>query len=319
MMKWLLGIAGLILILSIAILYFIPRVVTFSEVEKIRVNSEEAFNHFTNHQLRSKWVMRVSNATAYAGTNAASDSCFNVKGDSFIIAGVNPPATTIKFKHQNEWMNSRVLMIPQGNDTTIILWEASMDGGTNPISRLKAYFAASSKKNSFQEVLKTYQSYVSVTENVYAFPIVTEQVKDTILITSRKVFASAPSNDQIYSLINNLKAYTTANNITLSNAPMLNVTMLDSNHYQCTVALPINKPLRDTGDMFIRKMVPGKILVQTIQGGPATIAYAFTRLQDYYRQHKLVSPAIWFESLITDRQQEKDTLKWITKIYYPII
>ena len=31
----------------------------------------------------------------------------------------------------------------------------------------------------------------------------------------------------------------------------------------------------------------------------------------------LSSPAIPFESLVTNRMQEPDTSKWVTKIYYP--
>ena len=38
-------------------------------------------------------------------------------------------------------------------------------------------------------------------------------------------------------------------------------------------------------------------------------------MDDYH----LTSPAISFQSLVTDRQVEKDSLKWITKIYYPIM
>jgi hypothetical protein len=63
----------------------------------------------------------------------------------------------------------------------------------------------------------------------------------------------------------------------------------------------------------------GNILVTDVNGGPSAIKYAFDRLEEYVSDTKRIPPAIPFESLITDRRKERDTSKWITRIYYPVM
>jgi hypothetical protein len=65
-------------------------------------------------------------------------------------------------------------------------------------------------------------------------------------------------------------------------------------------------------------MIAGNILVAEVKGGPYTVTNAFNSLHDYVTDHDLQSPAIPFQSLITNRLQQPDSTKWITKIYYPI-
>jgi hypothetical protein len=66
-------------------------------------------------------------------------------------------------------------------------------------------------------------------------------------------------------------------------------------------------------------MILGYILVGEVKGGMVTVAAAEKRMADYAFDHQKTAPAIPFQSLITDRMQEKDTGKWITRIYYPVL
>ena len=43
------------------------------------------------------------------------------------------------------------------------------------------------------------------------------------------------------------------------------------------------------------------------------------QMEQYVSDHKYVRIAIPFQSLVTDRMNEPDSSKWITKIYYPIM
>ncbi|MDB4999000.1 MAG: hypothetical protein JWR76_77, partial [Mucilaginibacter sp.] len=55
-----------------------------------------------------------------------------------------------------------------------------------------------------------------------------------------------------------------------------------------------------------------------VKGGKQTVANAFVQLKNYQKDHGLISPAMPFEILITNRLTEKDTAKWVTKLYWPI-
>ena len=65
-------------------------------------------------------------------------------------------------------------------------------------------------------------------------------------------------------------------------------------------------------------MLPGTALTTEVKGGPAAIRTAFLQLENYITDYQREAPLIPFESLVTDRLHEKDTSRWITRIYYPV-
>lgn len=101
---------------------------------------------------------------------------------------------------------------------------------------------------------------------------------------------------------------------------MLNVHKNGDSSYLVKVALPVDKQLKDAGDIQYRWMLKGgNILVTEIKGGPSKIEKAFTEMRNYVEDHQRIAPAIPFQSLVTDRREEPDTNKWITKLYWPVM
>ena len=101
---------------------------------------------------------------------------------------------------------------------------------------------------------------------------------------------------------------------------MLNIFADNNGTYFTKVAFPVDKRLNDVGNIQYRWMLKGgNILVTEVRGGPHKIDEAFSQMQNYLQDHQRTSPAIPFQSLITDRRQEVDTNKWITKLYWPMI
>ena len=99
---------------------------------------------------------------------------------------------------------------------------------------------------------------------------------------------------------------------------MLNVMKTD-NSYVAMTAIPVDRELPATNEFASKFMLKGgNILEAEIKGGPFTIERSFNELENYRADHKYTSPAIPFQSLVTDRAREKDTAKWITKLYYPV-
>lgn len=292
---------------------FIPRQIQFSKIESLAINSEEAFHFFKDNSLRKKWMFRQG--TSVGSTN---DNLIIFEDDSFFLSNIHDQSLEILVSDGKGRLKSQLLMVSKGVDSTVAIWESQIDAGMNPFKRIAGYFRARKIKSDFTAILASYKSFVAKPENIYSFPIVTAQVKDTLLITIRRIYPTRPTTPQIYSMVSLLEKYAQENKAEAANAPMLNITISDSSHYQCTVAIPLNKALPNSGEIYFSRMIPGRILIETVKGGPATIEYAFGRLSDYYRQHKLTSPALSFQSLITDRLHETDTSKWITKIYYPI-
>jgi hypothetical protein len=55
-----------------------------------------------------------------------------------------------------------------------------------------------------------------------------------------------------------------------------------------------------------------------VRGGDYTVNQALEHLQEYMNDYQRATMAIPFQSWVTDRSAEKDTTKWVTKIYYPV-
>jgi hypothetical protein len=123
----------------------------------------------------------------------------------------------------------------------------------------------------------------------------------------------------VYENIKQLKDQARAQGAKETNFPMLNVNQTDDKQYETRIALPIDKLINPVERSSINKLVRGgNLLVADVKGGPNTVHNAFSQVKIFMKDYGLISPAMPFESLVTDRSVEKDTAKWVTKIYYPI-
>jgi hypothetical protein len=120
-------------------------------------------------------------------------------------------------------------------------------------------------------------------------------------------------------MIQSLKNYIGQNNASEKNAPMLNIFEIDSTHYEAMTAIPVDRQLPQTKEFAPKFLLKGgNILEAEIRGGPNTIEKALDEIENYRTDYKFTSPAIPYQLLLTDRMKEKDTAKWITRIYYPV-
>lgn len=84
------------------------------------------------------------------------------------------------------------------------------------------------------------------------------------------------------------------------------------------VAIATEKELTGTSRFKVKKMVLGNILFAVAKGGLWSIQKSEKQLFYYVTDYHKSSPAIPFQSLITDRSAEPDTNKWQTGLYYPV-
>jgi hypothetical protein len=302
MKKWLIGLFILVALLLLAAYIVIPTKLTISDNILIEVNSHSAYRCLTDD---TKWEKLFG--------NRANQKTFRYRVNQILFEGAE-----VFIEDQNSSIPSIIKILSLNKDSSIISWTASIDNSTNPLKKIEQYFAARVIKNNMSNVLHNMKRLMEKEENIYGISVHQTKVKDTLLASMKNVSKNYPSVENIYSLITILKDYIKANKAKETGYPMLNITALDSTNFETKVAIPVNKPLNDSGAILQKRMVPGKILVAEVKGGPYTITKAFNSLENFLQDHQFSSPAIPFESLITNRLNEKDTTKWITKLYYPI-
>ncbi len=313
-MKKLLLILSCIFILFLVFVYvFIPSKITFSKVSIINKKNSIVSRLLLNESYWQKW-WPSANADR---TTAETKKYFFYKKNIYVLEKTMMNAGQISISGPQYSLHSLITVISVNDDSAAISWKSEMPVSHNPFIRIKNYIEARNLKNNMASILQSFQIFLKETENVYGLAIDQIQVKDTLLISTKFNTQQYPSTTEIYAAINKLKKYVANEGATETNSPMLNI-LPDSTEYRTMVAIPIDKNIPEKNDYKIKRMVPGKILVTEVKGGEAIAKEALKQLNFFIIDNQISSPAIPFESLVTDRSVEKDTSKWITKIYYPV-
>ena len=155
-------------------------------------------------------------------------------------------------------------------------------------------------------------------KNVYGFSAAVQKVTDEFLISVKQPLNHYPSMKEVYDIINEIKTYISRQDGKEKNPPMINVYQEAPDTYQLMVAIPTTDKIPAEGKFLFRQMVMGNILVGEVKGGIYSIKKAETEMSNYITDHHKSSPAMPYQSLITNRVAESDTAKWITKLYYPV-
>ena len=247
-----------------------------------------------------------------------NDTTFSYKDFKYAINWKMISGDSVRITSNNGNISSLLNIIPVSKDSVGFQWEGESVKETNILKRIENYFTQKNLQNNTQDIFKALKNYLENDEKVYGINIAHAMVVDTLLISTKKIFKTYPSTEQVYEMVNDLKTYINNNSVTQTNPPMLHVVQ-DSSVFNTMVAIPINKTMKNTDRFVIKKMVAGKILITESKGGSANAEATIKKVELYMDDYHLLSPAISFQSLVTDRSKEMDSTKWITKIYYPIM
>ncbi len=247
-----------------------------------------------------------------------SDTYFLYKDYEYAVNWKMISGDSIRIITKDGAINSLINIIAINKDSTGFQWEGTSQTETNIFKRVSNYFTQKKLQNHTGEIFSALKEYLENGANVYGVNIEHKMVVDTLLISSKKMFTAYPNTEQVYDMINELKKYIATNNVEQTNPPMLHVVQ-DSGMFKTMVALPISKIIPNTDKFIIKKMIAGKILIAETKGGSANAEATIKTVELYMDDYHLMSPAISFQSLVTDRSKETDSTKWVTKIYYPVM
>ena len=137
-------------------------------------------------------------------------------------------------------------------------------------------------------------------------------------MSAKKIYDHSPTTEEIYSLLSGLRSYIESQNGSIQAEPILHIRPVENNQMELMVAYPTDRNLKPNATYSLKQMIPGFLLMGDVTGGPKSIELAEKNLEFYMRDYKLQSPAIPFQTLITDRSAISDTAKWITRLNYPV-
>jgi hypothetical protein len=290
MLKWLLVTVVLLLAL-LSIYWFIPAEIKIVQITPVNCPAPAA------HRAMSR------------------DS--TLLGKNFRIVKVLSNTLEVQSHYDDLLLNSIIIPLPLPHDSCAVQWTCNISSTLNPFTRIKRYRQAVAVKNNMDAVLKNFRTWSEQKEKLYGIPLKETIFTDTTLIATKTTMANYPGVKEVYALLNLLKQYASHLQAKQTSYPLLAVTpLVDS--FQVMTALPVDKPLPDKGAFFKRKIPLNKFLFTTVQGGDSAVQYSFKQLQFYISDHRKTVMAVPFQTLVTDRNVEPDSSKWITHIYVPV-
>ncbi len=300
----------LLLILALATVYiFIPANISINNNITVTTTDADVFQFLTHQKEWKKW---------WPGT-ATSDFEYQYRKHLYTIKQFNNDDVILTVANPKLELNTQLSFIATDADKVKLTWSSVETVGLNPIDRFNTYVQMNRIKNDMNEVLLHFKYFLEDDRNIYQMDVRITKVKDATILATNIVTQQYPEMNKVYELVGKLKQEIRKQHVAETGAPMLNVHQIDLKKYQVMVGIPITKAVKPATGMLINKMVLGGNLLETsIKGGLNTTQNAFNQLEKYKKDHKLISPAMPYESLVTDRSKEKDTSKWVTKIYYPI-
>ena len=199
-------------------------------------------------------------------------------------------------------------------------WSTQLGTGINPIGKVQLHLAANRLEGDLKDILERLKKHILLLKNVYGIDIKNEKVQVQLLVSTKEAFPHYPNNREIYGLVDKLKEHRRLYNAFGDTIPMLSIQRLDSVQYTAQVALPVNKNLPDENGIAGKWMMKGgNILTAEVIGGANRVDSSMKQMEKYISDYQRSIIAIPFQLLLTDRRNQPDSTKWLTRIYYPVI
>jgi hypothetical protein len=247
-----------------------------------------------------------------------NDSIYTFKNCNYKIGEILLNGFKTKVSSGNDSLKGLLQFIYFGTDSTQLKWSSQFTFSKNPFKRIEQKKQVKFMNEASIKLLDQIKKFFSVPSNVYGMKIEESKVKDSTMIALKQTFDHYPSTEEIYGLIRSVQKYVREKGGKETDFPMLNVHKEGPSRFETMVAIPADKDLPVSGKFELKKMVLGNIMKAEVRGGTERVKEGEKELAFYVQDHHKISPAIPFQSLVTDRMAVPDSTKWITRLYYPV-
>jgi hypothetical protein len=315
MNKWLLALIVLLVLALASVYFFIPSTITVSGKKAIDCNVAAANRFLQNPAQWSAWwpgkQISVSPASSPYGVFSYKDRSYAIEKIRYNNLGISAASGISRY-------TGAINLLPFTKDTTIIQFHFSRQTSFNPFTRLSAYRESKRFQKDLSAIQDSLQNFLHDKEKVYGMTFKRILNGERALMVLDSTFDHKPGTEEVNGYLAKLRAAVKRLGATEINHPMLHISTADSIKYFMMIAVQTDIRLEMEGKMYYKHTYPGYVLVTDVTGGPGTVDKAIAQLKTYISDYEIVSPAIAYAEMITDRSKEADTSKWISRVYYPI-
>jgi hypothetical protein len=302
-MRKALFITGIILLLLLAAIYLlIPTRLNVVVVLPVKCNVDAADRSLRDTANRTKW---------WGDQDSGAIRC--------TVTGLFRRMVDVVIDDGGMTLAGRLIVFPGIRiDSCSLRWEAGFSSGLNPIRRIERYRQAKKLGADMQRLLSRLGSRLEDQRLVYGMVVTEGNTQDSALVSTVRTFDQYPSDSVIYGLIGKLRQFVGRNGGHETGYPMLNVTRELQGTFRVEVGLPIDGDMDGKGDIHWRRLIRVVFLEADVRGGDYTVRMAVGQMANYISDYQRTIMAIPYQSLITDRMKERDSTKWVTRLYVPV-
>jgi len=300
--KWLVAVSIIIVLFVAGVYVFIPSQLTLSTVKAFKCNAGGAVRTMNDGDSWKKWWPDKG-----------------VNGYSYHVAGKLYQEVGISLEKEGHSFEGRLAFIQKGPvDSALIHWQCRFSTSLNPLKRIAQYREAFLVRRTMDTVLSLMGGFLEKKVNIYGMEIHNDMSKDSCLAVTKWMASSYPTTADIYKVIADLRSYIASQGAKEIDYPMLHVASPQNGQLEIMVAVPIDRGVKANGRIFPRNFVPWKILTGEVTGGIFMAERGMEQMGKYLEDYQRTAMAVSFQSLVTERIQETDTSRWVTRIIVPV-
>ncbi|MGQ8338848.1 SRPBCC family protein [Sunxiuqinia sp. A32] len=317
--------------LLVVIAFFLPQQVHVERTATINAPVKVVFNQVNDLHSWEKWAtwnqidpnMKIQFIKSGIGENAGyawqSENSQVGSGELIITASVPYDSIATSMNLMDEGTANGYFLFEDEDGKTNITWAFDSDLGYNPVARWFGLMFDSMIGSDFEKGLDNLKvvSEIIVQEKR---PIVEIRNMPTVKIVSiREEIKWEEIEMKMAYMYGELLKFIEKENLLMADVPISIYHKIDNGMIDLEAAIPVEKLPEETSGIIQAREIKAGTYVHADHFGPYDqLEKTHSFIQKWMHQHELFVNGSPIEKYYTDPQNEPDSTKWHTSIYYPI-
>jgi effector-binding domain-containing protein len=316
--------------LFIAGAYFLPMVAKVERSKTIDASAKVVFaqiNDLHSWEKWSKWnqidpEMKIDFINKGVGEGAGyrweSANKSVGSGELVILESLPYDSIVILFDIKEQGNARSVFLFSEQDSTTLVTWKMDYDVGYNPAARWMGLMLDKYAGPDFEEGLENLNVVCKVQVQENSFIEELEMLQEFNYASIRKEVSFVEVSLQMEEMYEQVSSFIEEKNVGITGSPFAVYHKMEGERIDLECGIPISKLVE--GNQTINSAIyPTKqCAVVDYFGDYRQLEDAHTALQSWIeeRKFKLAGPPLEF--YLTDPEEEPNSEKWHTRIYYPV-
>jgi effector-binding domain-containing protein len=325
------GVSILLLILVLGIIsFFLPSKIEIEKSIVIKALPEVVFEQVNDLHNWEKWSPWMEGDTTMdikyfgnekgegAGFEWKSENRYSGSGTITILTSVSNDSILYEIEFIKRGKASGNFGFNKVENGTRVNWVMKMNLGLNPLARYMRSFLIKRISRDFENGLE------NLKRNIESARAIDQALVETIQISGFEyagIRAKAKPSEFGFKMIfflKELKDYTKRNHLKINNPSFSILYSSNKDEIDFETGVPVEKAGKETKIIKSGKINACKAATLDYYGPYSGIEKGYNVINKWIAENKKKVSGVTFEVYITNPENEKDSTKWLTKIYFPI-